>query len=430
MRETIKQEESKESLRVKAVEISGNKMPKLHEQIDFMSTQEIKHMFEELEIHKVELEMQNEALKETQDKLNNSKQKYFDLYNLAPVGYFTLNHKGVVLKSNLTAANMLGVTRGIIIDKNLTNFIAKESQDIYYLYRKKILESAKTESCDVQILKNNSASFWAHMSGSLSEGEDNEPLINITISDISELKKTQEKLLQQEQLMLSQSRQAAMGEMISMIAHQWRQPLMVVSLAASNIKIGIAMGKTITNEQLDEMSDYISDQTKYLSKTIDDFRNFFHPNKQRTTTTIYKIIDDTMNIIGKSLENDNIEVVINGTCTREIDTFSNELLQVLLSLINNAKDAINELHKNGAKIYITITERDTEVTLCVCDEGGGIPQDILSRLGEPYTTSKVVSGTGLGIYMSKMIVEKHIKGTLTWENRDNGACFTITIPLK
>ncbi|QOY52905.1 PAS domain-containing sensor histidine kinase [Candidatus Sulfurimonas baltica] len=430
MRETINQQESRETLRVKAVEFFNNKVSELHKQIDAMSMQEIKLMFEELEIHKIELEMQNEALKETQDKLNISKQKYFDLYNLAPVGYFTLNHKGVVLKSNLTAANMLGVTRSSIIEKNLTNFIPKESQDIYYLYHKKILETAKAESCDIQVLKNNSTSFWAHMVGSMVENEDNEPLINITISDISELKKTQEKLLQQEQLMLSQSRQAAMGEMLSMIAHQWRQPLMVISLAASNIKIGIAMGKTVTNEQLDEMSDYISDQTKYLSKTIDDFRNFFHPNKQRTTITLNKIVDDTINIIGKSLENDNIEVVINGTCRREIETFPNELLQVLLSLINNAKDAINELHKNGAKIYITITERDTEVALCVCDEGGGIPQDILSRLGEPYTTSKVVSGTGLGIYMSKMIVEKHIKGTLSWVNRDKGACFTVAIPLK
>jgi two-component system CheB/CheR fusion protein len=239
-----------------------------------------------------------------------------------------------------------------------------------------------------------------------------------------------EELRQKEELMISQSRQAAMGDMIAMIAHQWRQPLTVVAMAANNIKADITLGEPITNEQLDRMSDDILYQTEHLSKTIDDFRNFFRPHQERTKTTLRKVLNDTMNIIGKSLQNNNIEVLISGTCTQGIETYPNQLLQVLLNLINNAKDALKESEQKNARVDITIKESSTEVVLTICDNGGGIPKEILSRLGEPYVSSKVQSGTGLGIYMSKIIVEQHLGGLLSWENREGGACFTVTLPLK
>jgi signal transduction histidine kinase len=257
---------------------------------------------------------------------------------------------------------------------------------------------------------------------------DGKAIVSIgTVHDITEKVKIQEELHQKEELIIAQSRQAAMGEMIAMIAHQWRQPLAVMTMTVNNIKINIALGETITNEELEKMSDDISYQTQYLSKTIDDFSNFFHPNQERTNTTLSKVLDDTMNIITKSLQNNNIKVNIDNKSNKEIETYPNELLQVLLNLINNAKNVLQESEQKDAKIDITIKESDTEVTICVCDNGGGIPQEILSRLGEPYVSSRVQSGTGLGIYMSKIIVEKHLGGTLTWENRDGGACFVITL---
>jgi signal transduction histidine kinase len=250
-----------------------------------------------------------------------------------------------------------------------------------------------------------------------------------TVQDITEKVKIQEDLHQKEELLIAQSRQAAMGEIISIIAHQWRQPLAIMAMVVSNIKLDIALGETITNEKLEKMSDDILYQTQHLSATIKNFSNFFHPNQERTKTTLSKILDDTMNIISKSLQNNNIIININNTSTKEIDTYPNELLQVLISLITNAKNVLQESEQKDAKIDITIQENNTEVTILICDNGGGIPQKILSRLGEPYVSSSVQSGTGLGIYMSKIIVEKHLGGTLTWENRDGGACFMITLML-
>ena len=132
---------SKELLRAKAGETLHNKMSKLHKQMDAMSTQDIKQMYEELEVHKIELEMQNEELKTAQYELHNSRQKYFDLYNLAPVGYFTINPEGLITAVNLTAASMLGVTRSSLISKHLSAFMPYGDQDKSYLHRKKILDS-------------------------------------------------------------------------------------------------------------------------------------------------------------------------------------------------------------------------------------------------------------------------------------------------
>lgn len=173
-----------------------------------------------------------------------------------------------------------------------------------------------------------------------------------------------------------------MGEMITMISHQWRQPLTVVAMAINNIKDDIELGESITNEELEKMSDKVLYQTQHLSKTINDLSNFYRPNQELTKATLGKVLDDTMNIVGNSLQNNNIEVKIDNKSNKEIETYSNELLQVLLNLINNAKDGLKESEQKNAKIDITVKESDREVTLCVCDNGGGIPEEILSRLGE------------------------------------------------
>lgn len=247
--------------------------------------------------------------------------------------------------------------------------------------------------------------------------------------DITDRKRLEEELHRKEELMIAQSRQAAMGDMIAMIAHQWRQPITVVGMAVNNLQVGLALDQKISQESLEKMIATVSHQVQHLSKTIDDFRNFFKPNKQKEYVRICDVIDDTMRIIGKSLENNDIHVDYNKTCQRAVYTFPNELLQVYLNLLANAKDAIKEDQTEGAKITMWIEETPNEVHTHICDNGGGIPEEIITKLGEPYLTSKEENGTGLGIYMSKIIVEKHMGGSLRWENRNDGACFTVSLPL-
>lgn len=240
--------------------------------------------------------------------------------------------------------------------------------------------------------------------------------------DITELKKKDE-------MMINQSRQAAMGDMIAMIAHQWRQPITVIGMEANNININILLEEEITTEELKKMADTISEQTQQLSQTIDDFRNFFKPNQDKVQTTVGSVLESTLKIVGKSMENNNIALIIENRSETEILTYPNQLLQVFLNLLGNAKDILLDKEVSDAKITIIIDETKDSIVTKICDNGGGIPKDAIKRLGEPYFTTKDKStGTGLGLYMSITIVEKHLKGSLKWENMDEGACFIVTLP--
>lgn len=235
-------------------------------------------------------------------------------------------------------------------------------------------------------------------------------------------------LLQKEEIMLMQSRQASMGEMISMIAHQWRQPLSVISMSTNNIKASIALEEEISNQELEKLMQNISDEVEHLSKTIDDFRNFFKPNKIKIETYISKVVDNATKIIGKSLQNNNIELIIKYEIDYSLKTYPNELLQVLLNIINNAKDILIEKEVSNPKITIIALETENSYIIEIYDNGGGIPKDLITKIGKQYFTTKADQGTGLGLYMSIAIIEKHLNGSLRWKNTDDGVCFRISIP--
>lgn len=251
--------------------------------------------------------------------------------------------------------------------------------------------------------------------------ENNEVKYVLKVSrDITELK-------EKDKIMMIQSRQAAMGDMIAMIAHQWRQPLSIISMEMNNIRISVELDEVITNKELVQHTVDVNQQIQQLSQTIEDFRSYLKPTQQKEEVYIADVLEKTMNLIQKSLENNNITVEIHNTSKTKLLTYSNQLLQVFINIINNAKDILLSRKTPEAKIVISINETKDLATISICDNGGGIPKDIINRLGEPYFTTKEINGTGLGLYMSKIILTKNLQGTLSWENKDNGACFHITM---
>lgn len=230
-------------------------------------------------------------------------------------------------------------------------------------------------------------------------------------------------------LMISQSRQAAMGEMIAMIAHQWRQPISVIAMIANNLALDAELAEEIRSEALLKVVADISEQTTHLSQTIDDFRNFFKPNKEKQTLYLKEVVDGALHIIGTSLQSHAIEIIMHEEARCLVEVYRNELIQVLINLMNNAKDALIVGRKEGACITIRLYQgSDNEACIDVADNGGGISKAVMAKLGEPYVSTKSSNGTGLGVYMSKVIVEKHLGGILKWKNSDEGAIFTICLP--
>ena len=237
----------------------------------------------------------------------------------------------------------------------------------------------------------------------------------------------EKQLKEKEELMLVQSKNAAMGEMISMIAHQWRQPITTISMSANNIIADIEL-EIFDEEETKKIAENISEQTQFLSKTIDDFRNFFKTDKDIDEVQIKSLFNELSSIIIASLKNHNI--LFNVVCEDKIivKTYKRELLQVLLNIIKNAKEALDEKEIEGKFINVFVQELDNEIKLTINDNAGGIPKNIIDKIFDAYfTTKEDCNGTGLGLYMSKMIVEKHLLGNMSVRNTDVGAEFILVL---
>jgi len=237
-----------------------------------------------------------------------------------------------------------------------------------------------------------------------------------------------EEIREKDKILLQQSRLAQMGEMISMIAHQWRQPLSAISAISATIIVKAKMNKLEAN-QAEEMSEKILSSTKYLSETIDDFRNFFKSNKAKNLTSFNEILDSVLVLLEASLESTNIKLMQNLQENDMFYNYSNELKQVLLNILKNAQDAL--VDKRASNPYIKIESfTDTRFRyLKISDNAGGVQRKNLASIFDPYfSTKEKKDGTGLGLYMSKIIVEEHCNGHLEVQNNDVGAVFTITLP--
>lgn len=233
-----------------------------------------------------------------------------------------------------------------------------------------------------------------------------------------------------EKLYLMQSRQAQMGEMLSMIAHQWRQPLSIIMALMNKERVKIMLENSNTDDMLQAYDD-IESQVLHLSQTISDFRDFFKPDKQTVQTTSSTLIKKSLLLLEHLLEKSNIQIITDYRADSTLVTYERELEQVLLNLINNAIDALKEHKTKAPVIRISSYEEENNALITVEDNGKGIDPAILDSLFLPYISTKLQRhGTGLGLYMSKTIIEEHCHGSITANNTGHGAKFTISIPIK
>ncbi|MEA3354738.1 MAG: HAMP domain-containing sensor histidine kinase [Campylobacterota bacterium] len=239
-----------------------------------------------------------------------------------------------------------------------------------------------------------------------------------------------DKNIQQQEFLMHQSKLAQMGEMISMIAHQWRQPLSAISSSAADIKIKLLMDKYKTKD-LEVRIDSIMEFSQHLSETIDDFRDFFKKDKIKEKIKTTDIIDETLKIVSGSLKTNNIKLIKEYENDSQINTYVSEIKQVVLNILKNAEDVLITQDK-GVERFIKVKvykdETDDTHIIQIIDNGGGIPKKYIESIFDPYfSTKKNKNGTGLGLYMSKSIVEDHCKGKLEVSNTYTGASFTIKI---
>ena len=255
-----------------------------------------------------------------------------------------------------------------------------------------------------------------------------EPLLSTgTIQDITTEHKAVEELRAKDKIMFRQSRMAQMGEMISMIAHQWRQPLNAITLTTAALALNAEnerWDKRFFQSRLERISNY----AHHLSSTIEDFRNFFKSEKKKEETTFADIIERTLTLVQSAVESKNITIRTEFHCKHTVSTYPNELLQVAMNLIKNAEDALVENNTTDPTITIKCYSESDKSVLEIADNAGGIDPSIIDNIFDPYfTTKEEHNGTGLGLYMSKMIIEEHCKGILSVDNSSVGAVFKIVL---
>ncbi len=372
---------------------------------------------------------QIEAREKLGDALKDVEKKSHELQTVieeAPNPIMLHNEDGEVLLVNKVWESLTGYRYDEIktIDEwtqkacNKKSLIKEKNKDELYSIEEKIDLGENVITC-----KDGTKMIWQVSSAPLGIINGKRTIVTSAM-DITELKRKDE-------LMMSQSRHAAMGEMIGMIAHQWRQPITGIAMDANNMLMDIAF-ETLDSATSEKYAKNILDQTQHLSKTIDDFRNFFKPDKSVVTVKVENIMEETLLIVKESLTNNAIELITSYQSESQIDAYPRELMQVFVNIINNAKDSLISNKTDDPLIIITIYDDEEYVITEICDNGGGIDESIMAKIFDPYYSTKdEKTGTGLGLYMSKMIIEEHLHGILEASNNERvGACFNVRLLRK
>ena len=362
--------------------------------------------------------------------LKNEKTKFEATFEQAAVGIAHVAPDGSWMRVNQKLCDIVGYTHEELLGSTFQDITHPDDLDTDLEYVHQMLSHERTSyTMRKRYLDKEQNIIWVDLTVSLVLKSNGEPDFFISVvEDINDQVKTESELRTQEAMVMFQSRLAAMGEMIGMIAHQWRQPLTVISMEANTIILN-AMMKKLEEDETVQNAHKILNMTQHLSKTIDDFRNFFSPDKEKEISTIGNVINDAVALIDKSLEHNAIELITKIDTDSPLNLYTRELSQVFVNILKNAKEALIEKEGSDRKIWITAGQNETDVVITIANNGGNISEETLPHIFEPYFTTKHPSGgTGLGLYMSKIIVEKHHNGKIDASNIENGCIFRIAIP--
>ena len=349
-------------------------------------------------------------------KLKDSVADFTVLVNSTIEAIFIIDKDGICIEANNEAIKLFGFKhKKDYIGKHIYFIIAEEDKE---KVKKRIKEEMSFPD-KIALVKNDGTIFPG-----LVKGENIRRVYKtmriVSIVDLTDLKN-------KEALLFQQSKMALMGEMMSAIAHQWRQPLNALAVLNMQVETKLEFNEIITQEEYVPISDNINNQLEYMSKTIDDFRDFFIPSKEKVLFNTCKVIDDVYEILKPQLLNKCISFSRNCN-SLHVNGHVNEFKQVIINIINNARDAIvlNEI-ENG-EIIINVEEFEEKVKIMIKDNGGGIRKETIDKIFNPYFTTKFKSkGTGIGLYMSKMIIEQSMHGELYVESSGDETIFTIII---
>ncbi len=410
-----------------------------------MAQRDPRALIHELQVHQIELEMQNEELQRAHVELRELYEKFRDLYDFAPVSYFTLDNDGRIVDANLAAVSLLGVDRRHLRKAPFNAFIRSSSLRGFQRFIRDIFLSDEKQKCEVDLILSKRATGRAIIEGiAITGAYGKKKEIRIALMDITALRRAEEalkkahdelekkveertaELREKDRMLLLQSRQAAMGEMIGNIAHQWRQPLNALGLTVQSL-----LFMSDTDLKHDVIESTVSEGMRIInnmSQTIDDFRNFFRPDRGKSQFHLDFAVAKSLSLIGDSLRSRRIAVQVVKNGDPLVTGFPNEFFQAVVNILLNARDAFEERNIEDPRLVVVVGAKDGRGVVTIADNAGGISEDIIDKIFEPYFTTKGPDkGTGVGLFMARSIIEKSMGGKLSVRNTDDGAEFRIEV---
>ena len=408
-----------------------------------MSHEEMQEKLHELFVHQIELEMQNDELRLTQVELENAKARYVDLYDMAPVGYCTISEGGTITEINLTAANMLGAVRGMLIMKPITGFIFKEDQDTYYLHKLKIFKTGEPQSCELRMTRRDGAVFWAHLAAAIRQDTDGVRTCRVALSDITERKLRDEELVRTKEA-LEQTKQQALdlveelkkadghkNNFLSSLSHELRNPMAAISAGLQLLDI------TQDVSQAERAKEIMKRQMHQLCRLVDDLLELtritcnkmeIKKEKIELKTLMELVAEDHKTIFDEKAIVLDVEIVGGSLC---LDADPVRIKQSISNLLCNAL----KFSYTGGKVLLRLTREKNEALISVADEGRGIKPEFIPSLFQPFmqeddSIDRSDGGLGLGLPIVKGIAELHGGSVSVFsEGLGNGSQFTIRLPI-
>jgi len=394
--------------------------------IQNLSDEEVRNLAHELQVHQIELEMQNDELRKSQQALEESRDEYTDLYDFAPVGYVTVGEGKLILEANLRLASMLGRERGFLIKKPLSRFMTRESADKYYLCWRSALETKKHGICEVAMVKKDDTTFYAQLECAFVPEEDGNPeRCRITISDITERKEMEEALLQSEKL-------KSLGVITAGVAHEFNNILAVILGTAELLDSGFEDDQDLKNGLNDIVvagqngAGIVKDMLSYVKSQEEDISNY-------APYDIRCLLEEAINFTRHRLESmaqaKRVDYQIDREDMREIPEIlcsHAELLGVFINIINNALDAMPD----GGRLSFSTSSNDDTVFISISDTGIGMSENVKKCIFDPFFTTRRPEGTGLGMSMSYGTMTRHGGKIEVESEKGKGATFNLSIPIR
>jgi len=400
------------------------------------------------EINNLNLKL-DEKVNTINQELEESNEKYQKIFDYSSHLIALLDENFRFLDVNKKSISLLGFKKEDLIGKEIGFSLNGKEKEFFNLLKKELKKKGEINIRDLTIHTNGKILYVSGFATKIIIHDKIHYLVIVEdISDYKELlqkyqilnksleekvKEKTEELQKQQELMLVQSRFATMGEMIGMIAHQWRQPLNVISLIGANIELAVTMDGGISNEELLKEVEKLKETVRHMTQTIEDFRNMLLPAKNQEKVKIKSLFKDVLRLIKAQLDTHSIKVENN--CQLETEIFINpsEFKQVLLNILSNSKDEFITKEIKNPKIEIECQEKEIQDLKCIeisiIDNAGGIKdKEILNHIFEPYFSTKGKNGTGIGLYMSKLIVNRG-HGDILAKNVENGLEIKIILPI-